>query len=41
MGVVDEWDGRQVYVYKSDDCWVTIGAVLIAVFVYGIYRHQT
>jgi membrane-bound metal-dependent hydrolase YbcI (DUF457 family) len=33
------WDGWQVYVYRSDDYFVTVIAILAAVFVYAVYWY--
>jgi hypothetical protein len=35
------WGEWQLYVIRSDDYWVTIAAILIALLVYGINRCQT
>jgi len=34
------WEGWQYYLIRSEDYWVTIGARLAALLVYGIYQYQ-
>jgi hypothetical protein len=34
------WEGWQVYVYRSDNYWVTVIAILAALIVYGMYWYH-
>jgi membrane-bound metal-dependent hydrolase YbcI (DUF457 family) len=34
------WEGWQIYLYRSDDYWVTIGAILLALLVYALYWYK-